>query len=130
MAEPTPSSNDLQQKYRQFLDLLPLTITSRGPSRQRRPALRRRADRGPGDHIQGGVSGCAHGRKGMPGRIVRALPVKSAARMGFSGPCCLMAEENPITQSRDEHGRIGRYSSDPLDRHRFRHPTRERSTAR
>jgi hypothetical protein len=30
MADQSPSSNDLQQKYRQFLDLLPLTITLAG----------------------------------------------------------------------------------------------------
>jgi hypothetical protein len=30
VAEQTPASNDLQQKYRQFLDLLPLTITLAG----------------------------------------------------------------------------------------------------
>jgi hypothetical protein len=30
MPEPTPSSNDLQQKYRQFLDLLPLAISLAG----------------------------------------------------------------------------------------------------
>ena len=30
MADPAASSNDLQQKYRQFLDLLPLTITLAG----------------------------------------------------------------------------------------------------
>ena len=75
MAEPTPSSNDLQQKYRQFLGLASTDDHSCGPARQRRPAVWRRADRGPGDHVQGRVSGRAHGRKGMPGRIVRALPV-------------------------------------------------------
>ncbi|MDG3005083.1 hypothetical protein [Paludisphaera mucosa] len=30
MPEPTPQSPDLQQKYRQFLDLLPLTIALAG----------------------------------------------------------------------------------------------------
>jgi hypothetical protein len=30
MADQSPSSNDLQQKYRQFLDLLPLTISLAG----------------------------------------------------------------------------------------------------
>jgi hypothetical protein len=30
MSEPTASPADLQQKYRQFLDLLPLTITLAG----------------------------------------------------------------------------------------------------
>ena len=30
MADQTPASNDLQQKYRQFLDLLPLTISLAG----------------------------------------------------------------------------------------------------
>jgi hypothetical protein len=30
MADPSASANDLQQKYRQFLDLLPLTITLAG----------------------------------------------------------------------------------------------------
>jgi hypothetical protein len=28
--DPAPGSNDLQQKYRQFLDLLPLTISLAG----------------------------------------------------------------------------------------------------
>ena len=30
MADQTPAANDLQQKYRQFLDLLPLTISLAG----------------------------------------------------------------------------------------------------
>ncbi len=30
MADPAASANDLQQKYRQFLDLLPLTISLAG----------------------------------------------------------------------------------------------------
>jgi hypothetical protein len=30
VSDQTPSSSDLQQKYRQFLDLLPLTITLAG----------------------------------------------------------------------------------------------------
>ena len=30
MAEPAPQAPDLQQKYRQFLDLLPLTIALAG----------------------------------------------------------------------------------------------------
>jgi hypothetical protein len=30
MSDQTPVSNDLQQKYRQFLDLLPLTISLAG----------------------------------------------------------------------------------------------------
>ncbi len=30
MSEPTAAANDLQQKYRQFLDLLPLTVTLAG----------------------------------------------------------------------------------------------------
>ncbi len=30
MPDTTPAANDLQQKYRQFLDLLPLTITLAG----------------------------------------------------------------------------------------------------
>jgi hypothetical protein len=30
VADPSPTPNDLQQKYRQFLDLLPLTISLAG----------------------------------------------------------------------------------------------------
>ena len=30
MAEPVPGANDIQQKYRQFLDLMPLTIALAG----------------------------------------------------------------------------------------------------
>ena len=30
MPEPTPGASDLQQKYKQFLDLLPLTISLAG----------------------------------------------------------------------------------------------------
>ena len=30
MADQTPAANDLQQKYRQFLDLLPLTLSLAG----------------------------------------------------------------------------------------------------
>jgi hypothetical protein len=30
VSDPAASSNDLQQKYRQFLDLLPLTVTLAG----------------------------------------------------------------------------------------------------
>ena len=130
MADPAAQTPDLQQKYRQFLDLLPLTITLAGlppsegrlfseeqieaaASRSRRlialPARSRRnawAD-----------------RKTVAGRVSR--------RERFSAAVLFGSEENPIRQSRDEHGRrarsrTGRCSPCPSSRH----PTRERPTAR
>ena len=86
MADQPASSNDLQQKYRQFLDLLPLTITLAGlpPSEGRLFGEEQIEARG--DHVQGRLPGRPHGREGMPGRIVRPLPVTSAAPVRFSRP--------------------------------------------
>ena len=46
-----------------------------GASPQRGTALRRRSDRGPRDHGQDGLPRGPQRREGMPGRIVRPLPV-------------------------------------------------------
>jgi hypothetical protein len=50
-----------------------------GSPAQRGPAIRRGADRSARDYVQGCLPSCAYGREGMPGRIVRALPVRSIA---------------------------------------------------
>ena len=86
MADQPASSNDLQQKYRQFLDLLPLTISLAGlpPSEGRlfsEEQIEARAIT-----FRAAYRVARVGREGMPGRIVRPLPVASAARVRFSRP--------------------------------------------
>ena len=85
MADQPNASNDLQQKYRQFLDLLPLTIAMAGlpPSEGRLFGEEQIEARGITIKAAYRV---AHGREGMPGWIVRALPVKSIARVLISRP--------------------------------------------
>ena len=90
MAEPA-AANDLQAKYRQFLDLLPLTLALAGLAAQRGPAVRRGADRGAGDHGQGRIPRRPHGREGMPGRIVRPLPVRFHRGRGILADPALFA---------------------------------------
>ena len=84
MADQPPSASDLQQKYRQFLDLLPLTISLAGLPTSEGRLFGEEQIEARAITIQGRLSRGSHGRKGMPGRIVRALPVKAAPPGGFS----------------------------------------------
>ena len=83
MPDQPPSSSDLQQKYRQFLDLLPLTITLAGlpPSESRlfgEEQIEARAIT-----FRAAYRVARNGRERMPGRIVRPLPVASADAVGI-----------------------------------------------
>ena len=82
MAEPA-AANDLQAKYRQFLDLLPLTLALAGLPPSEGRLFGEEQIEAQGDHGQGRVSRRPHGREGMPGWIVRPLPVGSIAGGAF-----------------------------------------------
>ncbi len=55
-----------------------------GSSSERGTALRRRSDRGPRNHDQDGLPRRPQCREGMPGRIVRPMPVACHDRQRFS----------------------------------------------
>ena len=79
MADQPAAANDLQQKYRQFLDLLPLTISLAGLPTSEGRLFGEEQIEARGDYGSGRVPGRSDGREGMPGWIVRPLPVASAA---------------------------------------------------
>ena len=104
MADQTPAANDLQQKYRQFLDLLhlrlvspvcrPVKAGSSAKSRSRPVGSRLRPRSGSLGRLQGIAWA---DRKTVTGRVCR--------RTRFSLPVLFEGKENPIRQSRDEQGR-------------------------
>ena len=84
VADPAPQTPDLQQKYRQFLDLLPLTIALAGLPPSEGRLFGEDQIEGRGITVKDGLPRCPQCREGMPGRIVRPMPVACHDRERFS----------------------------------------------